>query len=224
MTAHDRAILYPPDSAWTFRPPHPRMRCVGMSLAIVLLTFSAANALLPQLSSLAPTPVSPRVAAARLVAAEPPPLQQKPGAAVAVAARNPDGLLQSRRPLSRKQLKEPAFQWLNKELQWVAQDFLLMVEEESMGFLTVQEERELLQARCAPVRGRVRVRVRVSSQGKGKWVWVSGQGWGRTAGGAQPAAGASASALSATRCALLRTLPRTRSARPAQPQPSALNP
>ena len=146
-------------------------RSDGMSLAIVLLTFSAANALLPQLSSLAPTPVSPRVTAARLVAAEPP-----PGAAVAVAARNPDGLLQSRRPLSRKQLKEPAFQWLNKELQWVAQDFLLMVEEESMGFLTVQEERELLQARCTPVRGGVRVRVRVSSRGKGKWVWVSGQG------------------------------------------------
>ena len=117
----------------------------SMRLAVVLLTFSAANALLPQLSSLAPTRVSPRVTAARLVAADPSPLQQKPGAAVGLAARNPDGLLQSRRPLSRKQLKEPAFQWLNKELQWVAQDFLLMVEEESMGFLTVQEERDLLQ-------------------------------------------------------------------------------
>ena len=100
-----------------------------MRLAIVLLSVSAANALLPQLSTRAPTSVSPRVTAARLVAAEPPPLRQEPKAAVAVAPRNPDGLLQSRRPLSRKQLKEPAFQWLNKELQWVAQDFLLMVEE-----------------------------------------------------------------------------------------------
>ena len=108
-------------------------------IRIALFALSATNALLPQLSSLAPRPVSQRVAASRLVAAEPPPLQQKR------RPRKPGGLLQSRRPLSRKQLKEPAFLWLNKELQWVAQDFLLMVEEESMGFLTVQEERDLLQ-------------------------------------------------------------------------------
>ena len=109
------------------------------SIILVLFALSATNALLPQLSSLAPRPVSQRVAASQLVAADPPPLQQKR------RPRKPGGLLQSRRPLSRKQLKEPAFLWLNKELQWVAQDFLLMVEEESMGFLTVQEERDLLQ-------------------------------------------------------------------------------
>ena len=103
------------------------------SIILVLFALSATNALLPQLSSLAPRSVSQRVAASQLVAADPPPLQQKR------RPRKPGGLLQSRRPLSRKQLKEPAFLWLNKELQWVAQDFLLMVEEESMGFLTVQE-------------------------------------------------------------------------------------
>ena len=103
------------------------------SIILVLFALSATNALLPQLSSLAPRPVSQRVAASQLVAADPPPLQQKR------RPRKPGGLLQSRRPFSRKQLKEPAFLWLNKELQWVAQDFLLMVEEESMGFLTVQE-------------------------------------------------------------------------------------
>ena len=96
------------------------------SIILVLFALSATNALLPR-------PVSQRVAASQLVAADPPPLQQKR------RPRKPGGLLQSRRPLSRKQLKEPAFLWLNKELQWVAQDFLLMVEEESMGFLTVQE-------------------------------------------------------------------------------------
>ena len=108
-------------------------------IRIVLFALSATTALLPQFSTLAPTPVSPRVAASQLVAAEPPPLQQKR------PPRKPGGLLQSRRPLGRKQLKETAFLWLKKELQWVAQDFLLMVEEESMGFLAVQEERDLLE-------------------------------------------------------------------------------
>ena len=119
------------------------------TLPSVILVLGAVDALLPQLSSLTPTPVSPRVTVPRLVADESPPLPE-PGAVVAVAPRNLDGLLQSRRPLGRKQLKEPAFQWLNKELRWVAQDFLLMVEEESMGFLTVQEERMLLQASRHP--------------------------------------------------------------------------
>ena len=56
----------------------------------------------------------------------------------------------------------------------------LQVEEESMGFLTVQEERDLLQARCTLrrtlLRARPTVKVWVSSLGTGKWLWVSGQG------------------------------------------------
>ena len=49
-----------------------------------------------------------------------------------------------------------------------------------MGFLTVQEERDLLQARCTLrrtlLRARPTVKVWVSSLGTGKWLWVSGQG------------------------------------------------
>ena len=43
------------------------------SIILVLFALSATNALLPQLSSLAPRPVSQRVAASQLVAADPPP-------------------------------------------------------------------------------------------------------------------------------------------------------
>ena len=61
-----------------------------------------------------------------------------------IAASGLDGLLQSRRPLGRKQLKEPAYQWLLRELRWTAQEFVLLVEEESLGYLTMAEEREML--------------------------------------------------------------------------------
>eukprot|EP00965_Chrysotila_dentata_P174281 5753149-Pleurochrysis_carterae.AAC.1 len=47
--------------------------------------------------------------------------------------------LRSGRPMGREQLGLLGFYWLQREMRWLAQDYLLMAEEESLGYISVSE-------------------------------------------------------------------------------------
>lgn len=55
-------------------------------------------------------------------------------------------LLQSKQPLGRSQLTPYATNWLAKEMRWKAQEYIITVEQETLGFLAVSEEAQLLRA------------------------------------------------------------------------------
>ena len=58
-------------------------------------------------------------------------------------------LLQSKRPLGAKNLSTQSTSWLAREMRWLAQNYLLTIEQETLGFISVGEEAELI-ARMQP--------------------------------------------------------------------------
>ena len=53
-------------------------------------------------------------------------------------------LLSSKRPLGSSQLTRGAMSWLTRESRWMAQNYLYFIEQETLGFISVSEEAELL--------------------------------------------------------------------------------
>jgi hypothetical protein len=55
-------------------------------------------------------------------------------------------LIRKNRPLGRKQLGAGTFNWLQREMRWLAQDFALLVEQESLGYVSDTEEEAIVEA------------------------------------------------------------------------------
>ena len=53
-------------------------------------------------------------------------------------------LLRLKRPLGARQISRGAQGWLGRETRWLAQQFLLFIEHETLGFVSVDEEEQLL--------------------------------------------------------------------------------
>ena len=61
-----------------------------------------------------------------------------------LAEKQMAALLRSKRPLGRKQLTPTVVGWLRREMRWLAQNYILLCEQESLGYVTPGEERELV--------------------------------------------------------------------------------
>jgi hypothetical protein len=55
-------------------------------------------------------------------------------------------LLRSKRPLGRRQVTRDAYSWIQKEMRWLSQDYILAIEQETLGFVSLSEEAQLLQS------------------------------------------------------------------------------
>jgi len=53
-------------------------------------------------------------------------------------------LLRSKRPLGSSQLTRGGMSWITRESRWMAQNYLYFIEQETLGFISVSEEAELL--------------------------------------------------------------------------------
>lgn len=54
-----------------------------------------------------------------------------------------------RRPLGREQMGGSVYDWLSREMRWLAGDYLFMLEEESLGWLSVTQEVALIRRAAA---------------------------------------------------------------------------
>ena len=55
-------------------------------------------------------------------------------------------LLQSKRPMGRNQISKEAVGWVQREMRWLAQDYILRVEEETLGVHFIEEQASLLES------------------------------------------------------------------------------
>ena len=136
------------------RPQHRIVQRGSIMLPLLSLTLS----LLTSRATMMSVPMRRLVPEARMAQ-----LGDEPSARSRLSAT----LLQSKRPLGRNQITREAVGWMQREMRWLAQDYILAIEQETLGFLSISEEamliRNLRSFSVAGLQAHLRHRLHVSA-------------------------------------------------------------